>query len=646
MANIMLAIAIALMVGFQIGQRWWMPNGVRFPMLHIVLAICIVALGLLSQARVSTEGSARLARMTKMAPPMFIVIMAIIWFAYFYPLGDFEIYDREGFATKPDMIIAAFMLTGVFYLAWKAFGPLFPIIGLVAVLYGFFAADIPGKFQGPPIPAGRVMSRYVLNSQWSGLVGLFANFVWLVMFWGMLLEVAGARRLVTRLASALGARFATGPGLVAVATSGVVGSFTGGGASDVAITGPITIPLMRRAGYTGAQAAAVEAAASTAAAVTPPILGAVAFVMADRLGVSYRDILSMTLIPALLWYTTLVAYVVASSKRRSVLNAINGGSTPGGTGATAYVPPKDSTYTLWASAITVVLPLATILILVLNETVLFTAVFRAFLVLVFLSVVLRAERDWSVWWRGVVRAATFASSVSVVIITVNIISDTIFFTGLGSRMGDIVYDLSNGRLLLAAILMLIFGIFLSAGMPTLIIYFIMVFTFQPVLIEFDVPVEATHFVAFYMGALNQLIMPVAASVLVAAGIAQVRYWDAGVEASKLILPLVLLPFLFIFAPQLLVGVEGNPALPATELMVVSLFISFIVINMGMGGWLGRPLSMPLRLVLLVVGLMPFLGIYHELEVVIWSGLALGTAALITGIGFSKFSKPAVGVQGT
>ncbi len=644
-ANILLAIAIAVMVGLQLGQRWWLPNGFRFGVLHIALAALIVALQLLTTMRSSKRSATYL--------PWLSIIIIVIWFAYFYPLADFEVGDRFGYATRPDMIIGGLLAIPVFFLAWKCFGPLFPAIGVVAILYGFFAADVPGHFKGPPIPAERVISRYVLDSSWSGLVRLFANFVWLIMFWGMLLEVAGARKLVTRLAQKLAARFTSGPGLVTVGTSGVVGSFTGGGASDVAITGPITIPMMRRAGFRGAEAAALEAAASSAAAVTPPILGAVAFIMADRLGVAYREILAMTIVPAILWYVALIAYVVSSSKLRAIRLAKQGGlpsvesADPAASGpglltstalpSTASAQP-DSTRTLIFAAITVILPLGVLLVQVLNDTELYTAVFQAFIVLVVVSVLFRAEKSLETWWRGIVRAATFASSVSVTIVIVNIISDTIFFTGLGSRMGDIVYDLSGGHLLVASLLMLVFGIFLSAGMPTLVIYFIMVFTFQPVLIEFNVPVEATHFVAFYMGALNQLIMPVAASVLVAAGIAGVRYWDAGMEAAKLILPLVLLPFLFVFAPQLLLGV-GEDTVGHMMLLVTSVIVSFIVINVAMGGWLGRPLVPAARVVLLVIGVLAFIGVYRAEDVFLWAGLIGGLAALGTGAGLSYVRRP-------
>ena len=411
--------------------------------------------------------------------------------------------------------------------------------------------------------------------------------------------------------------------------------------------------MMRRSGYKGPEAAALEAAASSAAAVTPPILGAVAFIMADRLGVAYRDILAMTIIPAILWYVALVSYVVSSSKLRAIRLAKQGGlasvespdaasSGPGLLTSTALPSnadaQPDSMRTLFFAAITVIVPLGVLLVQVLRDTELYTAVFQAFLVLVVISLLLRAEKSLETWWRGIVRAATFASSVSVTIVIVNIISDTIIFTGLGSRMGDIVYDLSGGHLLVASLLMLVFGIFLSAGMPTLVIYFIMVFTFQPVLIEFAVPVEATHFVAFYMGALNQLIMPVASSVLVAAGIAGVRYWDAGMEAAKIILPLVLLPFLFVFAPQLLLGVADDTVGHMT-LLVGSVIVSFIVINVAMGGWLGRPLVPAARGVLLVIGGLVFVGVYRSEDALLWVGLIAGLAALLAGAGVSYARRP-------
>ena len=638
-AAVLLTIVIVAMLGFQIGQRWWLPNGSGFNIIHIGLAIPIISLSLITRTK--------LREVPHWLPPVLVLIMVVAWFWYFYPMsqnyipGTEETEIRRGlglFSSLPDKIIGGTMGLWIFYLAWRVFGPIFPAIGLVAVLYGFLASHVPGDFRGPPIPFERVSTRYVLQTQWSGLVGLFASFVWLIIFWGMMLEVAGARRLVTRLAASLGTKFASGPGLVAVGTSGVVGSFTGGGASDVAITGPITIPLMRRAGYTGTEAAAIEASASTAAAVTPPILGAVAFIMADRLGVPYRDILAMTIIPAVLWYAALVAYVVAGAKRRAALGVRPLGEDEAGGGVRL---PAMSTYSMVFSGVTILVPLGWLLYKVLNETEIYTATFQSLILLTVLSVVFRAERDWAVWWRGVVRAATFASSVSVTIIVVNIISDTIFFTGLGSRMGDIVYDLSSGRLLIATLLMLIFGIFLSAGMPTLVIYFVMVFTFQPVLAgEFDIPVEATHFVAFYMGALNQLIMPVAASVLVAAGIAGVRYWDAGMEGMKIILPLVLLPFLFVFAPEMLLGVETDDAQPLV-LLVASVLVSTVLINMATGGWLGRPLNIPMRIGIIAIAMLVYVGVYRDIDGLVWAGLLGGIGVFIAGMAAGRVWKPPV-----
>jgi hypothetical protein len=121
--------------------------------------------------------------------------------------------------------------------------------------------------------------------------------------------------------------------------------------------------------------------------------------------------------------------------------------------------------------------------------------------------------------------------------------------------------------------------------------------------------------------------------LVAAGIAGVRYWQAGMEATKLILPIVLLPFLFVFAPQLLIGV-GQDTTAHFLFLLVSVAVSFIVINFGTAGWLGAPLNLSWRLLLVAIGLATFAGIYLERDPVIGGALIVGIGALATGTGYS------------
>ena len=517
---------------------------------------------------------------------------------YYFYTRALEIIPRTSFGAWPDMILGVLVFVLALYLSWLYWGPIFPILSILAVGYAFIADLMPGPFKGPSFELHVIVTHFVTviyggTFTTSALTTLGARFFWLLIFWGLLLSTAGGGVAILGLAKLLSrSGVAGGPAMGALVASAVTGSFIGAGPANVAITGPITIPAMRKAGYTAEQAGAVESIASNASNITPPILGIVAFIMADVIGVSYLEIIAMSIVPALLWYMAAGVYIFAHAKRhQDVIQSV----------LARELDAAGADFIPWhrylRSALVVVGPVAVLLWLILDGYSLRMGAVGAFLTLLVLSVILRVETRWSAWSAGIREAAFVASSVSLILVIVAVMTDVITWTGLGGRMGNIIETASGGQVMLAGLMMIAVGIFLSAGLPTLAVYFIMTISFTPVLTRMDVDFRASHYVAFYIGTLNNIVPPVATSALLAAAIAGTRYWAVCVVLTKMSWPMWVFPLLFLTAPELLLLGESGTAM--TLFIVGSSAVVIAGVQTASAGWLLRPLIPIVRIVLYV-----------------------------------------------
>lgn len=515
-----------------------------------------------------------------------LFVMFIITCSYFYSVAE-VLHRRAVYGTIPDLILGTSVFAMVLYLSWRYWGPIFPILALLFFGYVFIADLLPGPLKGPDFDAHRIFTR--LGSKLFGsIANLGARFLWLLLVWGMMMSTAGAGVAILGMARLLSKTgIAGGPAMGSMIASAVTGSFVGGGGSNVAITGPITIPAMKKAGYTAEQAGAVEAIASNASSITPPVLGTVAFIMSEIIGVHYIEIVVMSLIPAFLWFLSSGIYIYAhAQKNRDVIRAVHAREV-----GTEFIP----WHKYLRSAILLAGPVTAILVLVLNGYTLRMGTVGAFSTAMLLGAVLRIETRWSAWTQGFRRAAYWASSVTLILVAVTIIADAIAFTYLGGRLSNVIDTLSGGHLLAAGAMMIVFGIFLGAGLPALAIYFIMSLTFAPILQDMGVDFKVSHYVAFYIGTLEHIIPPVATSALVAAGVAGTRYWPVCKVLAKMSWPLWVFPLLFLIAPELLLVGDASPGF--TMLVILSAAMTIIGVQTATAGWMLRPLVMPIRVML-------------------------------------------------
>ena len=594
-----IAVFLVLMLTSQIMQRWWIPSGDRFNLIHITLAGLIVVLRFTQQ----TKG------------PFKWVLggvgggILVLAFTYFWePAKSLSV--RSAIPTNMDFVVGCLLLALVIYLVYRSFGLIFASLGLIAVAYAFLAEHVPAPFTGPPIKAEFALARLSMTSQFTGVIDTVARFVWFVIFWGMLVEVSGAGRVIQHLSRVIGSKLASGPALVAVFGSALVGSLTAAGGSNVAITGSITIPMMKEAGYSGKEAGAIEAAASTASGVTPPIMGVVPFIMADALGVPYLTVLKMVLPIALIWYLSVGVYVLAAGFRHENLRRVT---------STQLASERVPTNEVWRSAALFVVPVGGLIWFIVQNIPLSTAVFYAFCLTVVLAIVLRVEKRLDVWWRGIRNSAAMASRIVLAIVVVNVLVDVMNFTGIGFRLGDIVFDFSGGTLLYAGLLVMLFGVILGAGLPPLVVYFVMIVTFKPVFFAFDLPDSVTLFTAFYMGILANISPPTAPAALVATGLSGAGFWETSMESMKIAAAAFFIPFIVLVAPEVLLGApEIDPVSILRFLLVMgAILLSLSVLSAALAGWLGIRLNLKMRAALSVVPFIMYFGLYNDLEYLLW-----------------------------
>jgi TRAP transporter 4TM/12TM fusion protein len=373
-----------------------------------------------------------------------------------------------------------------------------------------------------------------------------ATYVMLFILFGAFVEKSGAGQLFMDFALAIAGHTSGGPAKVAVITSSLFGTVSGSAVANVMTTGTFTIPLMKRTGYRPAFAGAVEAVASTGGQLMPPIMGAAAFVMAEFLGVSYLKVAAFALLPAVLYYVA-VFMAVHFEARRIGLKGL----------PRADLPRMKEVLTERGHLF---LPLVVIVAVLLSGR---SAAFAALtgIASVLPTTWLRASTRRTFGWRTVVDALEAGARNTIVVAMAcacaGIVIGTITLTGLGLSFTGVVLALSQNSLILALLLTMLAGILLGMGLPTTPAYIVQVALLVPALVKLGVRVEAAHLFVLYFAVLSAITPPVAMAVYAANGISRGTLMDTSWAAVKLGLTGYIIPFMFVFAPSLLL--IGDPA---------------------------------------------------------------------------------------
>lgn len=592
--GVVLGVVAIAYVGFHIANLFVSFGPIGAKVIHICAGSAVLALDL---ARRSPGRGMKIL--------CAVIFLTVLPAALYFLSDQVGILTRYGFGSTADIAAGAVIVFWMFVLTALYFGPAFAIIGILFFVYAYLGSYMPAPFTAPAVDGLRVTSKLTVGAM-GDIVELSVTVIFVVLVFGALLQASGAGEFIWRVAGAVSRRLGGGTGAIAVCSSGLVATFTGIGAATTAITAPIAIPIMKRDGYTSEQAAAIEAIASTGGQITPPILGLAAFLMADFLGVPYSTIVIAAILPALLFYVGLLAYVTLEYRKR----AARGRTKPAETAERASMD-------LFRAGIGFIVPMAILIVLIMNGVSVQTAVLGAILGILVLAVGLRIERSPKVWMRGLVEAAVTGASIGMAAGVLDVVMTSLDITQLGMLAGFVVSELAGDSRLGTLVILIVAAYIMGMGMPGIAVYTVLAVTLVPALTSIGVAPIVAHFLIMYMIIMSNFTPPVAPTLVITAKIAGARYMSAGWEAIKAGAGAMFLPFLIFLYPELLLQ---NPSLAsASEALGVSLLAIFLL-TVSLCGWFGRSLSPVERLVLAAGPLLVWGARYEGASSLYWTFL--------------------------
>jgi TRAP transporter 4TM/12TM fusion protein len=411
-------------------------------------------------------------------------------------------------------------------------------VGLVFLLYGAFGNVLPDVLATKGFSFERIVRFQVFTG--AGLfgapLGIAAGAVFSFVLFGAFLQVTGAGKFLIDLSFAAAGRYRGGPAKASVIASAAMGSISGSAIANTVTTGSLTIPMMKKLGYKPEEAAGIEAAASTGGQIMPPIMGAGAFVMAEFTKTSYGDIVWMALVPALLYFLSVLLYV-------HVL-AVKGGfkGMQGQTGA----------WRVLLNGLHFLLPLALITTLLLwNYSPVLVGVAGSGAVL--LASLLRSHTRIGLaqLLAGLRQGAMLAVSISVACAVAGLVVGTIGQTGIGLQFTESVVALSSGQLWLALILVAVAALVLGMGLPATAAYIVLAVMTGPALQELGLALITAHMIIFWLAQSSNVTPPIALAAFAGAGVAGASPMGSAVEAVKLASGLFIIPLMMAYSPLLL-----------------------------------------------------------------------------------------------
>ncbi|MDO5139997.1 MAG: TRAP transporter permease [Eubacteriales bacterium] len=419
-------------------------------------------------------------------------------------------------------------------------------------------------------------------------VNTCSKFIVIFIIFGAFLERTGISDFFIDCANALVGAFSGGPAKVAVVSSALLGMVSGSSVANTVGSGSVTIPMMKKTGYRGEFAGAVEAAASTGGQIMPPIMGAAAFLMADIVGTPYSDIISRAILPAILYFTGIFIAVHLEAKKNG-LKGIPKNELP-----KMNVLIKD---------IYLLIPLVILIYLVTTNTkTIQTAAGISILAAVAVSMFNKKNRMTPKTVLEALAAGGKGSiSVAAACGIAGIISGVITMTGLANVLINGIVALAANRLIVALFLTMVCCIVLGMGVPTTANYCIMAATCAPILVRMGVPTIAAHFFVFYFGIVADITPPVALAAYAGAAIAKANPMKTALNATRLAIAAFLVPYILAMNPvMVLVDVQGPIEIAR---IVATSFVGICGVSAGLAGFLLTGMNPLQRLAAVAAGLM-------------------------------------------
>lgn len=512
--------------------------------------------------------------------PWYDIVLGLIGAAcWLYIVVNFDsLVRRSGNNTPLDVAVGIVGILVLFESCRRIVGLPIMIIAGSFIVFAFAGKYLPGFLHHRGYSLQRVVCHLFYNTE--GImgtpIGACSTFIFLFILFGALLEKTGIGHFFIDVCNALAGGASGGPAKVAVLSSALLGTVSGSSVSNTVGSGSFTIPMMKKLGYKGEFAGAVEAAASTGGQLMPPIMGAAAFLMAESLGLPYITIVKAAIVPAILYFTGIFITVHLEAKKLG-LKGLPKEQLP------RFMP-------LLLKKGYMILPLVVIIYFLCAGK---TAVFAALMGIIACVLVgfgvsvsdLAHGRKPSFGGKDIVEimctAARNIISVAIACGMAGIIIGIVTLTGLGLRLGNGLVMLAHGKLLLTLVFTMVASIILGMGAPTTANYLITSTITAGAIISLGIEPLAAHMFAFYFGIIADVTPPVALAAIAGAAIAKAKPMKTAINATKLAIGAFIIPYMFVYNSKMLMI---NASALSVVMIIVTAILGMFGISVALEGY--------------------------------------------------------------
>ena len=527
---------------------------------------------------------------------------------------------REGIPNQNDLICYGVGLVCVLEAARRVEGMILVGVVLAAIAYMLFGEFMPGFLEHRPLWVSEVLEySYSYQGIFGIALGSVIDVVLVFVVFGVALRITGAGDFFNFIAMRLTKGKRSGPAQCAIFASALFGSINGSAPANVAATGVLTIPMMRRAGFKPAFAGGVEASASCVGQIMPPVMGVGAFIMSEITGIAYSSIMLAAFVPALLFILSLTLAVALQA---------------GKTGVEPVETDEDLSMSAErkAQAFTLIAGFSTLVGMLFAGFAPTYCGLAATATVLALSLLFASTRldlkGWITFW---VDSGRDGLAVMIACAAIGIVIAAFSSTGLGIKLNQMIVAMGGESLILALVLAAICSIVLGMGLPTAASYLMVVFVAGPAIMKLGVPVLQTHLFVFYYAVLSAITPPVALAIFAAAAIARTSPIALAMQALKLSMVAFVLPIVWIYHPEInLQEVNAENGL-TTFLYVLALIVAVLGATASHVGFFVRHLGWVKRVLLMVAA---GAVVSANAEFII-----AGVVVISAILGFEKFTQP-------
>jgi TRAP transporter 4TM/12TM fusion protein len=506
----------------------------------------------------------------------------------YWPIMIDDLVNRVGRLTELDLGVGLLAILLVLEATRRAVGLPITIIALLFIGYALFGPFMPGPLAHRGLEIDRLVQTMFYTTE--GILGtplaVSSTFIFLFLLFGSFLIKTGVGEYFNDLSIAIAGRSIGGPAKVAVFSSALQGTISGSSVANVVTSGAFTIPMMKNLGYRKEFAGAVEAASSTGGQLMPPVMGAAAFLMAEFIGIPYAEIAKAAAIPAVLYFAG-IWIVTHFEAKKTGLRGLTKEEMP---------DKKEVMKNLY-----LLIPIIAIIVLLMTGMSIMLAALYSIVISIVVSMF---KKETRIGFKGIIEAlvdgARTALGVAAATAAAGIIVGVVTKTGLGLKLANGLLDIAGGALFPTLILTMIASLILGMGAPTTANYVITSTIAAPAIIMLGVPDLSAHLFVFYFGIIADITPPVALAAFAAAAISGGEPIKTGIESSKLAIAAFIIPYMFVFSPELLlIDTTWYYAI----WIVFTAFTGMIAIGAGVVGYWYRKIFWYERILAIVAGLL-------------------------------------------